>query len=473
MKDHATPILSRRQMLKMMALGSAGAFLAACAPKETPTVEPTVAEEQAPQNVAPQIETGNLTCLLCCGTDDTHELQAQFNAYFDAKYPTIKTSLELTPGGTNYFEKLQTLIAAGTPPDVFDMWEGYVQPYAANGVLLDLTPYIEADPEWTMDDFQPAGVKASSYEDRLYSMVRDFYPGPAMFYYNMDMFDKAKVEYPTFDWDWNKMREAAISLTQDTNSDGNPDQWGLAFEPWFVSWLFWIWSNGGDLFNSDETQCALTDPKAYEPLQFWADLVNVDKCALPSSEASAMQGASNAFRTGAVGMFQGYAWNISEMKAAKEQGLNWGCVLPPGAPTTNRRSFYMHLECWAAAKESKVPNACWQYIRDFTADYTDDFIAFYPGIPLLKEDIDLFLTEENKSYGWDKLPEIISDPNNIRIPGAGAKFDKISQLVQAELDLVFVGEKSAKEAVETACPLVNEELARQTGFTVPDCHCTF
>jgi multiple sugar transport system substrate-binding protein len=472
MKEQNKPILSRRQMLKMMAMGSAGALLAACAPKTTPTTEPTMAQEQAPQTGGLQIETGHLTCLLCCGTDDTHELQARFNTYFEETYPTITTSLELTPGGTNYFEKLQTLVAAGTPPDVFDMWEGYVQPYAANGVLMDLTPYVEADSEWTMDSFQPAAVAAASYQDRLYCIIRDFYPGPAMFFYNIDLFDKAGVEYPTFDWDWNKMREAAMKLTMDTSGDGKVDQWGLAFEPWFVPWLFWIWSNGGDLFNADETQCALTDPKAYQPLQFWADLVNVDQCALPSSEASAMQGASNAFRTGVLGMYEGYAWDIADMKAAKDQGLNWGCVLPPGAPPDNKRSFYMHLECWAASKDTKVPNACWQYIKDFTEKFNAEFITYFPGIPMLKSQIDLFLTEENKSYGWDKLPDIIADPKNIRIPGAGAKFDKISQLVQAELDLVFTGEKSAKDAVETACPQVNDELARQTSFTVPEnCNC--
>jgi ABC-type glycerol-3-phosphate transport system substrate-binding protein len=79
---------------------------------------------------------------------------------------------------------------------------------------------------------------------------------------------------------------------------------------------------------------------------------------------------------------------------------------------------------------------------------------------LLKKDIGLFLTDENKTYGWDKLPDIISDPKNIRIPGAGAKFDKISQLVQAELDLVFTGEKTAQAAADTACPQVDAELAR-------------
>ncbi len=478
MKDRAQISLSRRQMLKMIAVTTAGTVLAACAPKAVPTAAPVAAPTTAPTQaevkpveVSSKIETGKLVCLLCCGTDETHALQERFNKYFHDTYPTIETSLELTPAGVNYFEKLQTLIAAGTPPDVFDMWEGYVQPYAANGVLMDLSPFVATDPEWKMDDFQPAAVAASSYQGKLYTIVRDFYPGPAMFFYNKDMFDKAKVEYPTFDWDWNKMRDAAKALTMDTTGGSKTNQWGLAFETWFVVWLHWIWSNGGDLFNADETKCALTDPKAYEPLQFFADLINKDQCAIPSSEATAMQGASNAFRTGAIGMFMGYAWNIAEMKAAKEQGLNWGCVLPPKAPSTGIRSFYMHLECWAASKTTKVPNAAWQYIRDFTAKFNAEFISYYPGIPMLKKDINLFLTDENKSYGWDKLPDIIADPKNIRIPGAGAKFDKIQGLVQAELDLAFTGKKSAKDAVETAAPLVDAELARATSLAAPDCNC--
>jgi ABC-type glycerol-3-phosphate transport system substrate-binding protein len=131
----------------------------------------------------------------------------------------------------------------------------------------------------------------------------------------------------------------------------------------------------------------------------------------------------------------------------------------------------MHLECWAAAKASKVPNAAWQYIRDFTTKYIADFIKSYPGIPLLKKDIGLFLTDENKTYGWDKIPDIIADPKNIRIPGAGAKFDKISQLVQAELDLVFTGQKTAQAAADAVTPQVNEELARKSTYSVPDCHC--
>jgi len=460
MKDQSKQFLSRRQMLKMLGVGAAGLVMAACAPQAETAAPDTGTDGEAPgQPSSSGIEEGNLTVLLCCGTNETHELQERFNQHFTEANPTIKTSLELTPAGQNYFEKLQTLIAAGTPPDVFDMWEGYIQPYAENGALLDLNNYVEVTPGWGMDEFQPAAIEAASYQGKLYAIVRDFYPGPAMFFYNTDLFDAAGQEYPTFDWTWDTMREAARNLTADTNGDGLPEQYGLVFETWFVPWLYWIWSNGGNLFNADQTACALTEEPAVAALQYWADLINVDQTSLPSSEQAAMQGATNAFITGNVGMFLGYAWNIADMKAARDQGLNWACVLPPAA-NNGVRSFYMHLECWAASAQSKVPNACWEYIRDFTENYTEEFISYYPGIPMFKKDIGMFLTDENREYGWDRIPEIIEDPAHIRIPGGGAKFDKIAGMVQAELDLVFTGEKTAQAAAETACPLINEELAR-------------
>ncbi|RPJ43121.1 MAG: extracellular solute-binding protein, partial [Chloroflexi bacterium] len=173
MNDESRKMISRRQMLKLLGASAAGMVLAACSPQGGGETQPTSAPGQAATQPAAapteagavvtqpvtapsaNIETGKLVCMLCCGTDETRELQKQFNEYFTQTYPSIETALELPPAGQNYFEKLQTMFAAGTPPDVFDMWEGYVQPYAENGALMDLSPYIETSP-WKMDDFQPA-----------------------------------------------------------------------------------------------------------------------------------------------------------------------------------------------------------------------------------------------------------------------------------------------------------------------------
>lgn len=457
MKDRVEFSSSRRRMLKMLSVGTAGLALAACAPRATSTAEPTENVQSGASGAS--LEQGELSVLLCCATEQSRDLQERFSRDFEATYPGVKVKVEQPPPGTNYFEKLQTLVAAGTPPDVFDMWEGYVAPYAQNGVLKDLTPYIDADPEWKMDDFQPAAVAATSWQNRLYALVRDFYPGPSLFFYNKDIFDAAGLEYPNADWTWDKMKETAKALTKDAKGTGKIDQWGVTYETWFVPWLYWIWSNGGDVFNADETKCTIAEPPATQAIQYWADLALKDNCAIPSTELAALQGAANAFITGAVGMYLGYTWNIADMKAARDQGLNWSTCLPPKA-NNGGRVFYMHLECWALANQTKMPKASWQYIRDYTVKAIDEFVTLYPGIPLLKDKIDLFLTPEHKEYGWDKIPEIVSDPKNIRIPGAGAKWDKIAGLIQSELDLVVIGEKTAEQAMNTAAPLVDQELAR-------------
>ena len=49
--------------------------------------------------------------------------------------------------------------------------------------------------------------------------------------YNEDLFEEAGVTPPTVEdpWTWDEMREAARTLTKDTDGDGQTDQWGAAF----------------------------------------------------------------------------------------------------------------------------------------------------------------------------------------------------------------------------------------------------
>jgi multiple sugar transport system substrate-binding protein len=280
-------------------------------------------------------------------------------------------------------------------------------------------------------------------------------PGPISLYYNVDHFEQAGIEVPSSEWTWDDMRTAAQALTADQNSDGVPDQWGLVYDLWFVPWLYWIWSNGGDVFNADQTQCTLTDPKATEALQYWADLVIKDNVAIPTSELQAMQGSLNAFMTGLVSMYLGNTWDLGQLKEA--QNLNWKGVLSPTSNDGNR-VWYEHFWCWAMSTEVQRPNLAWQYVRDFIMNRTIDPAT--ATIPPLKQLLPTFDTETNQELGYGPLITLATEPDKFRIPGSGDKWDKISSFIQAELDLVFIGEKTAAEAAETVAPKVDEELAR-------------
>ncbi len=446
-----------------------GLVLAACGAAATPqvvekivkeTVEvEKIVKETVVSEPAMNYEEGELTILLCCSGPEEQAAKEEFNARFMAAHPGVTVTQTPMPAGQSYFEKLQTVIAAGTAPDIYDMWEGYVQPYAENKALMNLDPFMEADPILKKTDLWEGALASTSWQNNLYALLIAVMPGPVSLFYNKDLLDEAGVAYPENDWTWDRMREAAMAL-----SVGAPearDQYGLAFDLWFVPWLYWIWSNHGDVFNEDETQCVMDQAPAYDALQYWADLVVKDNVAPSVSMQSTMQGALNMFTTGLVGMYLGNCWNLADLRAAAEQGLNWGSALSPTANDGNR-TFYQHTWCWGIWTGTKKPNLAWQYCRDFVTEeeMMTQFNTFAKAMPAVKRMLYTFLTPETEELGWAGVVDIVGDIQKLRYPGAGDRWDKISGMFQAEIDLVFTGEKTAQEATEAACPAVDEELAR-------------
>jgi hypothetical protein len=105
-----------------------------------------------------------------------------------------------------------------------------------------------------------------------------------------------------------------------------------------------------------------------------------------------------------------------------------------------------------------VADVAWDFARDFVLDRVIDPAT--PTIPPLKQLLDKFDTETNRELGYTPLITLATEPDKFRIPGSGDKWDKISGMIQAELDLVFIAEKTAAEAAATVVPTINEELAR-------------
>ena len=73
---------------------------------------------------------------------------------FESKHPNIKINLTIVPWD-DFDTKMQTMIAAGTPPDVWSHWgpSGFAD-YVKRGLVADLTPYIEKD-NYDLSDFIP------------------------------------------------------------------------------------------------------------------------------------------------------------------------------------------------------------------------------------------------------------------------------------------------------------------------------
>lgn len=97
---------------------------------------------------------------------------------FNATHPGIKVEGQHIPN-SGYVEKISTQLAAGDPPDIAYLDETQAFPWAAEGKLLDLTPYFNGQPDRTL-------VKNIVYRagDRL--IGTGLATGVILTYYNRD-----------------------------------------------------------------------------------------------------------------------------------------------------------------------------------------------------------------------------------------------------------------------------------------------
>lgn len=79
------------------------------------------------------------------GSPFEREAVEQMLQAFNDSHPDIQVRGQHIPDG--YGEKISTMVAAGTPPDVGYLFEALAFPWAQEGVIADLTPHFKADPE--------------------------------------------------------------------------------------------------------------------------------------------------------------------------------------------------------------------------------------------------------------------------------------------------------------------------------------
>ena len=146
------------------------------------------------------------------GDDREAGIVVQLLDEFEAKYPDIRVE-RIHPGGAEAVTtKVQTMVAAGDPPDVFQMGYEKIAGWADKGLLADLEPFIAEDqrrddPEaLRLEDFYTNVIDCYRYDEvigkgPLYAIAKDF--TTIGFYYNKDLLRKAGVPEPPLDgWTW-------------------------------------------------------------------------------------------------------------------------------------------------------------------------------------------------------------------------------------------------------------------------------
>jgi multiple sugar transport system substrate-binding protein len=277
----------------------------------------------------------------------------QIVADFEAANPAIKVNVEVSDWDS-YWSKLKTQLAAGTPPDIFAMDAPLYLDYQSRGVLLNLQPYLDKNPDM-LKDVYPQTLLAYKTPDGYYGLPRDFQT--IVLFYNKDMFDKASVSYPTADWTWEDLRAAAKKLTTPADANGKK-QYGFIFDQWDmeVGWSEAIWAYGGDILNTDHTKTLIGEPKARQAWQLLHDMVFVDKSVPDANEIG--QYGGDLFQSGVAAMTPMGHWAVPGYDTA---GFKYDVVPMPKGPVGQATS--VNSAGFVVSKVSKNPDAAFAFIK--------------------------------------------------------------------------------------------------------------
>ena len=435
--------LSRRVMLGSTA-GLAGLLAAACGGSAPAAQSGTSAQSKASGNIR----------FSFFGSVEEKGVWEKIAQQFMEKTPAVKVESEHIPA--DYFTKIQTAIAGGDAADVILMEDKPTSGYAKKGFFRVLDPYLSADPTFKMDDYYTVLFDGLKYRGKLYGLPQHWLTQSIA--YNKNILSAAGVKLPPTNWqdtswNWNTFIEAAKKLTTNT---GGKMQWGFPLTGYsWTRWRMWVWQNGGEVLSKDLKQCLLDNPAAVEGLQFYADLMNKHRVAPTNDErrADGNLDDTNLFAQGKAAMIatppyfhqlrsriKDFEWDVAPMPRSKKSAA----PLWPDSISINNAS--------------KNPDAAFALVRHVVGtDGQKTVTELGRGVPVLKS------VANSPSFLQTTV-----DPKSVKmyldLPSYGVVtqyttvWDEMERANRAELEPVFLGQRTAKDGVAALVPQINRLL---------------
>jgi multiple sugar transport system substrate-binding protein len=376
--------------------------------------------------------------------ENTVNLMGQFvigpaKDLFEQRHPQIKLNFVSQAGN---LEKLVTLFAGGTPPDVVFLQLVHLAALAARGIPQPIDGLLSRDRTFDPKDFQRNMWEAAGYQGKQWGIARE--GGPTVLYFNRELFQAAGVPFPQDDWTWERWREAGARLTK-----AGGDQWGALVPGWHP----FVWSNGGDILNKDLTACVLDAEPAVEGLQFRQDLTFRFQVAPRPGETGGLNNMQ-LFMQGKAAMFPGL----------RSAGNTEGFVQPwvdvalfPKGKTG--RWFQMPGNAVGVGSQTRYPEAAWEVAKWLTSTEFQK-LHYKQGIGGVVARNSTLRSEE---YLTSAIPRKWNEyfargQEDLRRWPPTPKWPDAQQVIEADLAPLNQGQANARTVTAALVPKVNALL---------------
>ena len=399
---------------------------------------------------AGQGPTGQITFLSRDSGSDL-EPYKQGTERFNASQSRVKVTHELTTG--NFEQKFQTLVAAGTVPDVSYMHSQNVPTFATQGFLSPLDSYARRD-KTALDGLLPTAVDSYRFKNAVYG-VPDVATSLVMFV-NRSLFTRAGVPTPAEKWTWSDFLSAAQKLQHANQAEGafGAVDYTGGFPRFTV-----LWQNDADLLNKDRNAVTVDQPAAIEALQWIADLMHRHQVHPgpadlqgKSGEALFLEGKAALFpvissRMGTVARGAQFEVEVVHLPQGKKRVTRTACggtAMPKGSPNPDAgwalESFFATEEFqWLVSKAGGIIFPAHKRVTESPELFAG---GPFPRSPKVTVDAMAYARTEAYTVGYQELV---------------AAFTK-------EADTIWKGESSVRDAMTRAKatmePILRDALAR-------------
>jgi len=262
---------------------------------------------------------------------------------------------------TNYEQKTLTMVVGGLAPDVIFVYPHNFSLWVSKDVLTPLDDLIAADADIDYSQYAPRMLDVFKWDGRQYGLPKD--GSVNMLYYNVELFDRYEVAYPSPDWTWDDFRAACEQLSNHRVEGGRT--FGTSMPFWWE--LVWCW--GGDVLDARQRRCLLDSVEAVAALQFLRDLMFQWHVSLRPTEREVLSD-SELFASGRLGMFFGAYPHASILR--ETCAFEWDIALTPKGPAGRHMlAVPSAYGIWSGAKNKR---AAFEFIKYITRDAMYDLL---------------------------------------------------------------------------------------------------
>ncbi len=366
---------------------------------------------------------------------------------FEETHPDIGLQITLIPED-NYVVKIDTALAAGSPPDLGFLYD---RRWVKSGKVLPLDELI-ADNTIDLTNFNPAIMEfRCTVDGTIYCLGS--YTGAVVLIYNKAMFDAASLEYPSATEPMTIDEYAALAqqLTQ-PNDDLTQQIWGASAEG-----PFW-WMNLNTSFSDDghTTEGYINDDATKHTYEVLGNMVQQGY----SPAASLMQSLGtdsmeDLFRQGKLGMVIG---DFSQISALEEAGIDYGVATLPVEQEGDAPYLPVWTDGMAVFAGSPHPEEALALVA-FLATEGQRLRVEVTGEPPLDASAatEFGWVDQGNTAGRQQFLEAVrtAEPAMF-IPSLG----EVSAPVDDAFNQIAAGDISASDALDSVAPRMQDHLDR-------------